>query len=103
MNNFKTTKEKITYFSDTDDKNAIAYITMTYPIEGKVSFDKVFVEPSFRGKKIANEIVQFAVDYFVEKKMVIIATCPYVAIWMKRHPQYEKNMESREDGPICLL
>ena len=73
-------------------------------MEEKVSFDKVFVDESLRGQGIAADIVEFGVDHFIEQNYIIVATCPYVDIWMKRHKEkYGSHMVGKQGGPVCSL
>lgn len=103
MNDYKITENKI--YLEKDGKE-VAYVdfSFTFEKEEKVSFDKVFVDTSLRGQGIAGDITKFAVDYFIEKNYIIIATCPYVDIWMKRHQEhYGSHMIAKQGGPVCSL
>ncbi len=103
MNDYKIIANKI-YLEK--DGLEVAYINFSFIAErvDKVSFDKVFVDESLRGKGIAADIVKFSIDYFIEKNYLIIATCPYVDIWMKRHQDtYGKYMLTKLGGPVCSL
>jgi hypothetical protein len=103
MNNYKITENKI-YLEK--DGLEVAYIDFSFTFERveKVSFDKVFVDESLRSQGIAADIVKFGVDHFIEQDLIIVATCPYVDIWMKRHKKdYGKHMVAKQGGPVCSL
>lgn len=103
LNDYKIIENKI-YLEK--DGLEVAYIDFSFTFDSvnKVSFDKVFVDESLRGHKIAADIVKFSVDHFIEQGLIIVATCPYVDIWRKRHQAtYEKHMEAKPGGPVCNL
>lgn len=103
MNNYKITQNKV-YLEK--DGEVIAYIdfSFTFEMEEKVSFDKVYVKESLRGKSIASDLVKFSVEHFIKEGYIIVATCPYVDIWMNRHKEeFGKYMVKKQGGPVCSL
>lgn len=103
MNDYKITENKI-YLKKDDIE--VAYINFSFTFERieKVSFDKVFVDEAYRGHGIAAEIVKFGVEHFIKKDYMIVATCPYVDIWMKRNKAiYGKHMVANKGGPVCSI
>ena len=54
-----------------------------------MSMNRVFVPPPVEGRGIAGALTRFALDYCAEQQYKVIARCPYVAAWIKRHPEYE--------------
>jgi predicted GNAT family acetyltransferase len=103
MNDYKINENRI--YLERDGK-VVAYVDFSFTFERdeKVSFDKVFVDESLRGQGIAADITKFAVDHFKDQSYIIIATCPYVDIWMKRHmEEYGKYMVAKKGGPTCSI
>ncbi|HKU61840.1 MAG TPA: GNAT family N-acetyltransferase [Gemmatimonadales bacterium] len=44
------------------------------------------VPPSGRGQGVGDALVRAALAYARERRMQVIATCPYVQLWLRRHP-----------------
>lgn len=45
-----------------------------------------FSDPRFRGAGMASELVQFVFDDARAKDLKIIPSCPYIPVWVSRHP-----------------
>jgi predicted GNAT family acetyltransferase len=45
------------------------------------------VPPSGRGKGVADALVRAALRYARERGARVMATCPYVRAWLRRHPE----------------
>ena len=45
------------------------------------------VEPAVRSKGVADALVQAALAYAREEGFRIIPACPYVRVWLARHPR----------------
>lgn len=45
------------------------------------------VTPALRGRGVAGSLVQAACDYARANGVRLIASCPYVAAWFRRHPE----------------
>ena len=44
------------------------------------------IPPSGRGKGVADALVRAALRYARERGARVMATCPYVRVWLRRHP-----------------
>ncbi|HWB39936.1 MAG TPA: GNAT family N-acetyltransferase [Gemmatimonadales bacterium] len=44
------------------------------------------VPPSGRGKGIGDALIRAALAYAREHRMRVMATCPYVQRWLRKHP-----------------
>ena len=49
------------------------------------------------GRGIAGAITRHALDYSREQGWKVIPNCPYVAAWIKRHPEYQ-NLVANPDN-----
>ena len=47
------------------------------------------VEPAFDGKGVGGALARAALDDARERNLPVIATCPFIAGWMRRHPEYQ--------------
>lgn len=79
-----------------------AYISLSYPEENTVCFEKVFVDSSLRGQGIAGKLVAFAAEEFNNKNYSIIPLCSYADTWFKKHSEFT-NIKHPENGPCCKL
>ena len=57
--------------------------------DGVVSMNRVYVPPPLEGRGIAGVITRYALDYSRDQGWKVIPNCPYVAAWIKRHPDYQ--------------
>ncbi len=48
----------------------------------------VGVHPDHRGRGVAGRITQVALEYAKEKSLRVIPMCPYIASYIRRHPEY---------------
>ncbi|MCO6025981.1 N-acetyltransferase [Prevotella cerevisiae] len=84
--NYITENERI-YAKDASGK-IIAEIT--FPTEnGIATINHTFVDSSLRGKGIANQLVQMAVNKILADGNKIAATCLYAIVWFQRHAEYQ--------------
>ena len=55
----------------------------------------IFVPPPFRGKGISNVLIQHALQFAREKGAKINIYCPYIAKYVRSHPEYHDLLENR--------
>ena len=48
-----------------------------------------FVPDVLRGKGIAQQLAKFALEYAREKGFKVLLYCPFVTVYIKKHPEYE--------------
>ena len=56
----------------------------------------IFVPVSFRGKGISSVLLEHVLRYAVEKKVKIKVFCPYIAKYIRMHPEYQGLLASQE-------
>jgi predicted GNAT family acetyltransferase len=63
---------------------------LVYALSGDTAIDLQHTEvpPCDQGQGIAEELVQAALTYACERDLRVIPTCPYVKVWMQRHPEF---------------
>lgn len=66
----------------------IAYLDYN-EFELGLNFAHTYVPKSFEGKGIAATIVKFGLDYARKNNIPIMPSCPYVAAYIERHPEYK--------------
>ena len=45
------------------------------------------IPPSGRGKGVGDALIRAALRYARERRARVMATCPYVRAWLRRHPE----------------
>ncbi|TVS13637.1 MAG: N-acetyltransferase [Wenzhouxiangella sp.] len=60
-----------------------------YTLSGNiVSLDSVQVPKAVGGQGIAGRLTRHALDWARQQNLRVRPVCPYVAAWIKRHPEY---------------
>lgn len=57
-------------------------------IKDRIIFTHTEVPPALEGKGIASRLAKTGLDYAVANNLKIMPLCPYVAAYIKRHPEY---------------
>ena len=61
---------------------------LDYRQEGSaVYMHHVGVPPEVQGRGVAGELTRTAVAWARAEGLEVVARCPYVAAWMRRHPE----------------
>ena len=47
-----------------------------------------FVPDSLSGKGLASALAHYALEYAKERQLKIIVYCPFVGVYIKKHPEY---------------
>lgn len=66
----------------------LAGIAQYEPGEGAVTFTHTLVLPDWEGKGIGARLIRGALDEVRERGLAAVPACPYVALWIRRHPEY---------------
>jgi uncharacterized protein len=46
------------------------------------------VEPAFQGAHLATHLARYSLDNARERGLSVLPFCPYIASWIKKHPDY---------------
>jgi predicted GNAT family acetyltransferase len=57
-------------------------------VDGRVVFTHTEVDPAHEGQGIAGALVEAALDSVRASGRAVVALCPYVKAWIRRHPDY---------------
>lgn len=61
-----------------------------YMLAGKnIVFTHTEVPPEFEGQGIANQLAYAALEYAQQEGYKIQALCPFVAAYIRKHPEYQ--------------
>jgi predicted GNAT family acetyltransferase len=72
-----------------------AELTYSRAADGVVSLDHTYVPDSGRDKGIGKQLATAALAWAREQGLRVIPTCPYVAAFVKRHPEYADLIDTR--------
>ena len=65
-----------------------AYITYRELDRHRLELDHTYVPPEFRGGGIASQLTVRALEYASERGYRVVPSCPFVAAYIERHPEY---------------
>ena len=57
-------------------------------VQDRIIYTHTEVDPALEGKGIASQLVRYALEYARQEELRIMPLCPFVAGYMKRHPEY---------------
>jgi uncharacterized protein len=61
-----------------------------YQLNGKnLTLPHVGVPKPLEGRGIAGQLTQAALDWARGENFRVIPVCPYVQVWIRRHPEYQ--------------
>lgn len=66
----------------------VAHLDYQIKNDHTLIFHHTFVPPLLEGQGIASALTRHALDYAREHGKKVIPACSYVAVWIKRHPEY---------------
>lgn len=74
------------HFEARDGESVAGFIDYRVPDATHVDLLHTEVDDAHQGQGIASELVRAALEEARSKGRKVIATCPYVARWLQRHP-----------------
>ncbi len=79
------------YVSLPDGEAELVYAPFT---EGILDLQHTEVPASGQGKGVGDALVRAALAYARARNLRVIATCPYVQAWLRRHPEERLGQSS---------
>lgn len=68
-----------------------------YELEpGRIILPHTVVPPAFEGKGVAGALARHAFGYARENGLRVVPTCPFMAAWVKKHPEAQDIVD-----PAC--
>ncbi|MFC5285690.1 GNAT family N-acetyltransferase [Actinokineospora guangxiensis] len=53
-----------------------------------IVFPHTEVDPAFEGRGVGSALARAALDEARRRGLGVLATCPFISGWMRRHPEY---------------
>lgn len=77
------------FYAELDGKEVDAELAYSLPQDKVMNFNHTFVDEDLRNMKIAENMATTALGYARENGYRVVATCQYMAAFLKRHPEYQ--------------
>ena len=79
-------RERYLLLVDGEERGYVSYVTSPTTIE----LPHTVVDPELRGSGLGAKLVQSALDDIRDTtELRVIPTCPFVAKWILKHPEYQ--------------
>ncbi|HMK26235.1 MAG TPA: GNAT family N-acetyltransferase [Chitinophagaceae bacterium] len=79
---------------ETEINGEFAYVEYRF-YKDDMALMHTFVPESARGKGISSALAKFTLEYIKEKKLKLIVYCPFIAKYIKQHPEYEPLIDKQ--------
>ncbi|GJM30158.1 MAG: hypothetical protein DHS20C17_27930 [Cyclobacteriaceae bacterium] len=91
MSKIQHDKSKQLFYADLGSDR----MKLEYTKSGRaIDFTSTFVPPSHRNQGLGGQLVKAGLDYAIDNKLSVSATCPFVATVIRNHPQYGDLLKS---------
>ena len=67
----------------------VAYIEYDDSTDRTLDLQHTIVPEDHEGQGVASELTKHALDYARRNKLRVVPTCPFIAAWISRNPDYE--------------
>ena len=71
-----------------------AYVAYDLEDPDRIVFTHTKVPPALEGRGVAGAVAKFALDDARAKNLKVVPQCPYVASYIKKHPEYQDLLAS---------
>lgn len=75
---------------------ALAGVAQYESVDGAVVLTHTLVLPDFEGKGVGGRLARGALDDLRERGLRVVPVCPYIAAWIRRHPEYAELVPEDE-------
>jgi len=74
-----------------------AFIQYEKAGEGALALTHTEVPEEFEGKGIGGALVKKTFEIIQEENLKIVPTCPFISVYLKRHPEYQSLVASTSE------
>jgi uncharacterized protein len=60
------------------------------------------IQPAFQGAHLAGHLARFALDDARQRGLAVLPFCPYVASWIRKHPDYADLVPAQRHAEFSL-
>lgn len=69
---------------------------------GRLVLPHTLVPPAFEGKGVASALARHAFAYARERGLAVVPTCPFMAAWVKKHPEAQDLVDQSSKAELGL-
>lgn len=91
-----TNNERLHRF-ETTIQNETAFLEYR-PYKGDIALMHTLVPPALEGQGVASALAKYAFDYAKQHNLPVMVYCPFVAAFLKRHPEYNVQVDKKYAG-----
>ena len=88
-----TNNEKLMHF-EVHEGNETAYLEYRF-YKNNIAFMHTEVPKTMEGKGVAATLAAYAFDYAKTHEKPVMVYCPYVAVYLKRHPELRNLLDKK--------
>lgn len=77
------------YEARVDGESRVAGVAQYIRTAELVAFVHTEVSPEYEGKGVGSALARTALDEARAAHLLVLATCPFIAGWIDRHPEYQ--------------
>lgn len=66
--------------------------------DGRVIFTHTEISDAFSGRGLGSRLARYALDDVVRRELLIVPRCPFIAAYIRRHPEYQEMVDPRGFG-----
>ncbi|MEU7973682.1 GNAT family N-acetyltransferase [Micromonospora sp. NPDC049089] len=81
--------EATRYEARLDGESTVAGVAQYIRTAELVAFVHTEVSPAYEGKGVGAALARAALDEARAANLLVLATCPFIAGWIARHPEYQ--------------
>ena len=63
----------------------------------RITFTHTEVPPAMRGRGIADDVAEHALEYAAAERLEVVPACPFIAAYIRRHPKYAALVRAADD------
>ena len=78
-----------------DYDNKLAVVNYQRLDDETLALSHTEVDPSLEGKGVGSHLVKGVLDYVDRNNLRIVPTCPFIAAYLKRHPDWNRLVSTR--------
>jgi len=91
MSEVQHDKENKKFYITVNGKEA--HMNYRHQDEATVEYHHTYSPPELRGGGVAGKVVRAALEWARSKNLKVIPTCPYVAGFVRRYPEYQDTAD----------
>jgi uncharacterized protein len=66
----------------------------------RIVFTHAEIAPAFEGQGLGSRLARAALDDARAQKLTVVPLCPFIAGWIRRHPEYVEAVDERHRSSV---